>query len=258
MNPSSNRRAGTDGVIPTIARGRYLVRPASGSDDVIRAQALRHLCFHGREGIDRDGMDALCHHVLVEERRGGRTVGCFRLRPFGGEPGAEGSYAAGVYDLSPLRDGFDGAMTEIGRFCVHPEVEDADVLRLAWGALAEYVEGRGIGMLFGCASFPGTDPGPHADVFAWLAARHLGPPRRRPGIKAPEVVRFAELTRGAPEARVALLGLPPLLRSYLAMGGWVGDHAVVDRAMGTLHVFTAVEIDRIPQARRRLLRALAG
>tara|TARA_B100000780_G_scaffold245899_1_gene190158 strand:+ start:387 stop:530 length:144 start_codon:yes stop_codon:yes gene_type:complete len=30
------------------------------------------------------------------------------------------------------------------------------------------------------------------------------------------------------------------------LGGWVSDHAVVDHAMGTLHVFNGVELDSIP------------
>lgn len=51
--------------------------------------------------------------------------------------------------------------------------------------------------------------------------------------------------------------MPPLLRSYLALGGWVSDHAVVDPGLQTMHVFTGVEIGAIPPARRRLLRATA-
>jgi len=39
--------------------------------------------------------------------------------------------------------------------------------------------------------------------------------------------------------------------------GWVSDHMVVDHAMGTLHVFTGVELDSIPEARKRRLRAIA-
>ena len=38
------------------------------------------------------------------------------------------------------------------------------------------------------------------------------------------------------------------------MGGWVSDHAVVDREMNTLHVFTGLEIGRIPPERVRVLR----
>ncbi len=52
--------------------------------------------------------------------------------------------------------------------------------------------------------------------------------------------------------------MPPLLRTYLLMGGWVSDHAVVDSHMNTLHVFTGLEINAIPPARKRLLRATAG
>jgi putative hemolysin len=52
--------------------------------------------------------------------------------------------------------------------------------------------------------------------------------------------------------------MPPMLKTYLMMGGWVSDHAVVDRDLGTMHVFTGVEISTIPPARKKLLRAVAG
>ena len=59
-------------------------------------------------------------------------------------------------------------------------------------------------------------------------------------------------------ARYPGLTYGPLLRTYLVMGGWVSDHAVVDRDLNTLHVFTGLEIRAIPPARARLLRATAG
>ena len=60
-----------------------------------------------------------------------------------------------------------------------------------------------------------------------------------------------------PDVKLAMLRMPPLLRTYLIMGGWVSDHAVVDDQMNTLHVFTGLEISAIPPARKRLLRAVA-
>jgi len=48
------------------------------------------------------------------------------------------------------------------------------------------------------------------------------------------------------------------LRTYLGMGGWVSDHAVIDRDLGTLHVFTGVEVAAIPDRRKRALRAMSG
>jgi L-ornithine Nalpha-acyltransferase len=94
----------------------------------------------------------------------------------------------------------------------------------------------------------------YRDAFAMLKERHLAPGRWRPRVKAPDVFRFARRLRRKPDARRAMLTMPPLLRSYLAMGGWVSDHAVVDRDLNTLHVFTGLEIRAIPEARARRLR----
>jgi hypothetical protein len=38
----------------------------------------------------------------------------------------------------------------------------------------------------------------------------------------------------------------------------VSDHAVIDRDLETMHVFTAVDINAKHQARKRLLRSLVG
>ncbi len=105
----------------------------------------------------------------------------------------------------------------------------------------------------------GAETEAHLDALTMLAARHLAPKRWLPRVKAPNVFRFAQrLRRRTPDAKRAMLGMPPLLRTYLMMGGWVSDHAVVDRDLNTLHVFTGLEIRAIPPARARLLRGVAG
>ncbi|NVK14770.1 MAG: GNAT family N-acetyltransferase [Rhodobacteraceae bacterium] len=239
-----------------LSRGRYRARVAAGAADVAAAQALRTLCF--RTGsTDGDSYDSLCSHVLVEENASGALVCCFRLLLL--ESGAElmRSYSAQYYELAALQ-AFAGRMAELGRFCIHPDWQDADILRVAWGAMTDLVDGQGVQMLFGCSSFAGTSAAPYAEALALLRQRHLAPAKWRPGIKAPEVVRFgAEPLREA-ETKKALQKMPPLLRTYLLMGGWVSDHAVVDRQMNTLHVFTGLETAAIPAERKRLLRAVAG
>ncbi len=168
------------------------------------------------------------------------------------------SYSAQFYELSALQS-FDGPMVEVGRFCLHPDWCDPDILRVAWGAMTRFVDATGVEMLFGCSSFHGTEAAAYQDAFAMLKDRHIAPKRWLPRVKAPNVFRFAQkLRRRKPDARQAQLGMPPLLRTYLLMGGWVSDHAVVDRDMNTLHVFTGLEIKAIPPARSRLLRAVAG
>ncbi|QRF66428.1 GNAT family N-acetyltransferase [Ponticoccus alexandrii] len=239
-----------------LTRGRYHARLAEDPGDLGRAQTLRGLAFH-RDGPDADAFDAVCHHVLVEDMTSGSVVCCFRLMPLAGGAEIDRSYSAQFYELSALAT-FEGPMVEMGRFCIHPDWHDPDILRVAWGAMTAYVDAQGVELLFGCASFSGTDAREYYDAFAVLKARHLAPRRWLPRVKAPSVFRFAERLRRKPDRKMAMLRMPPLLKTYLTMGGWVSDHAVVDAQMNTLHVFTGVEIAAIPPARKRLLRAVAG
>lgn len=50
--------------------------------------------------------------------------------------------------------------------------------------------------------------------------------------------------------------LPPLLRGWLALGAEVSDHAVIDRDLGTMHVFTALPVAAIPPGRAAMLTGL--
>ena len=220
------------------------------------AGALRTLAFR-TTGPDRDRFDRECAHVLVHEVRSGTLVCCFRMLVLEGGAEVGRSYSAQFYGLEALA-GFEGRMVEMGRFCIHPDWKDPDILRVAWGAMTAYVDAEGVEMLFGCSSFHGTDAEAYADAFAMLKERHLAPKRWLPKVKAPKVFRFAQKLRRKPDAKQAMLRMPPLLRTYLLMGGWVSDHAVVDSHMNTLHVFTGLEINAIPPARKRLLRATAG
>lgn len=253
-----------------LAKGRYRVRFSEAPEDIEAAQRLRHRVFiaeragaavTGRraDGLDADDFDALCTHALIERTRDGALVGCFRLLPLTGGAEIGRSYSAQHYDLSALAD-FPGPMIEMGRFCLAPEVRgDPQAIRLAWAAMTGFVESRGVELLFGCSSFDGVDADPYSDAFAYLKERHLAPKRWLPRVKAPRVFRFAQRLRlRRPDMKLAMTRMPPLLRSYLLLGGWVSDHAVVDEDLNTLHVFTGVEIGRVPASRRRLLKMAAG
>lgn len=237
-----------------LAKGSYRARTAADEAGIRAAQALRARCFGLDTSHDADPHDAECSHVVIDHVPSGRIVCCYRLRRV--DRRTIGTcYAAQHYALDAL-EAYDGKMLELGRFCIAPECTDPDVLRLAWAALTDYVDREDVGLLFGCSSFAGVEPGAYLDAFADLRARHLAPDRWQPGIRASEVFRFgADVTR-VPDRKRAAAQMPPLLRTYLLMGGWVSDHAVVDREMNTLHVFTGVEVGAIPESRKRLLRAL--
>ncbi|MCA1334195.1 GNAT family N-acetyltransferase [Pseudooceanicola marinus] len=242
----------------SLKKGRYAARLAETPADILAAQRLRALTFLGdADRPDADDFDSICAHILVEDTRSGTLVCCFRMLPLAAGREIGRSYSAQYYELSSL-ESFEGPMVEMGRFCIHPDYRDPDILRVAWGAMTAYVDRNGVEMLFGCSSFKGTDAEAYLDAFAMLKEKHLAPKRFLPRVKAPKVFRFAQKLRRKPDAKRAMLGMPPLLRTYLLMGGWVSDHAVVDPKMNTLHVFTGLEIKAIPPARKRLLRATAG
>ena len=193
--------------------------------------------------------------MLITDTATDDLLCCYRLLPLTDAAQIAQSYAAQFYDLTRLAD-FAGPMLELGRFCLTPDHRDPDILRLAWGVLTRLVDEQGVALLFGCSSFDGADPAAHRAGLA-LLRDHLAPDQWRPEPR-PAAYPYASLITATPDLRAGLLALPPLLRTYLAMGGWVSDHAVQDHDLDTLHVFTAVEIARIPPARARALRAIAG
>jgi phytoene dehydrogenase-like protein len=194
--------------------------------------------------------------AAVLGRRGRSVCLLERLDRLGGMAGAEGAYprmAHLLYNLGPLvrQDIGLGARDWPFRTVALPTVAlnpGGAHVRID-GAEARFVDGR---------------PHPDAAAYRALVTRlgGYGALLRRLA-EAPPPGGDAAWTDPAALKQMLRLGgfgralrqMPPLLRSYLAMGGWVSDHAVVDRDLGTLHVCTGVEIAAIPPSRARLLRA---
>ena len=221
---------------------------------------LRYRCFRARAGsvlpggLDLDRFDRTSLQVVIQDRASGRIAACFRLavhRPAGA---VRHGYSGQFYDLEGLAR-YPGTIGEVGRFCTAPGAYDPDIWRLALAGLGRLVDGHGIGLLMGCTSFRGADGSGLDRRLARLMRAHVAPDAWRPRIGAPEILCFdgGGTDRNAPRARLPGVAMPPLLRFYLGLGGWVSDHAVIDRDLDTLHVFTGVEIARIPAAWRRFL-----
>ncbi len=238
-----------------LSKGRYRAVEVRDPIRFDRVMALRAAAFRA-DRAGGDAHDALCRHILIEEVGTGAAVATFRIATLSHGNEAGRSYSAAVYDLTPLAH-LAVPMVELGRFCIHPDRHDPDILRLAWAALTRIVDEARAGMLFGCASFGGTDWTAYGEAFAFLHERHVAPSMWRPRAKAPRRLSLSEAGAGAADPRRAMATMPPLLRTYLGMGGRVSDHAVIDEEMDTIHVFTGVEVKAIPAARRRLLRANA-
>jgi len=215
---------------------------------------LRSAQFRAGRGQDMDDWDARCRHVLIRDRMTGALAACFRTMVIDGPEGVTTSYTGQRYDLRELAVR-RAPMVEVGRFCIAKDhATDPDILRLAWAEVTRQVDAHGAGFLFGCASFPGTDPARHAAAFAQLRS-HVA--HRRWKVRR-QCGTTISLDEAAGDACPSPLAIPPLLRSYLAMSGFVSDHLVVDHDLGTLHVFAGLEVRAVPAARARSLRRLVG
>lgn len=213
-----------------------------------QAQALRHLAF-GRQGqgVDGDAFDAGAAHLLLRGAEG-QLLGCCRLILHDDHSLTSG-YSGQFYDLAAMAGA--GPQLELGRFCLDPATRNPEVLRLGWAAITRITDHHDVRRIFGCTSFMRADPQYHAVGLAALIG-HIGPESLRPARRSPEVLALAGFATLAPDPAK----LPPLLRSYLAMGAWVSDHAVIDRTFDSLHVLTCLEITAIPPARARILRGI--
>lgn len=225
--------------------GKYHVRLAKTAQDLDQVMALRRAQF----GVGQDDFDAGALQVIVGA---GDAVLCsYRLMPQARGAQIAASYSAQFYDLARLQT-IAAPVVELGRFCMADPAQEPDVLRLAFAGMARVVDDLGAGLLFGCASFAGQSG--HFAALDVLRG-HLAPPAYQIGKKSPHAVDFAHRTHAPTPA--GLRAIPPLLRSYLALGGWVSDHAVADFDLDTLHVFTGVVIAEIPAARAASLREIA-
>mgnify|MGYP001999546789 FL=1 len=237
---------------------RYRARFASTQREVLAAQALRYQCFNllNKVELDVDDFDTICQHVLIENLETNKLICCYRILNFENGKNISSSYSAQFYDLKSI-ESYSKPMIEVGRFCIDPEVNDPSVVLTAWAALAQIVAQSRTELLFGCSSFEGIDKRKYVDSFALLRERYIAPVHWRPRIKSAKVFFYSKDLNFKVDKKKALLNMPPLLKTYLSMGAWVSDHAVVDLNMKTLHLFTGMEISKIPKSRKQFLLNLA-
>jgi L-ornithine Nalpha-acyltransferase len=242
-----------------LRAGNLGVRLAIGPAEVDAVQALRYRVFYREMGAsadaettrserDRDAFDAFADHLLVVDHAIGSgpegVVGTYRLIQREAADRLGGFYSAGEYDIQPII-GFPGHVLELGRSCVDAGYRNRVAMQLLWRGIAAYVFHHQIDLMFGCASLPGTDPDALAMELTYLYQNHLAPPAVRPRA-LPH--RYVEMRRLRPEDldhRRVLSQLPPLIKGYLRLGGFVGDGAVIDREFNTTDVAVVVKTDLV-------------
>ncbi len=233
------------------------VRLASSQAEIEAAQRLRYRVFYDEmgaqptpemaaEGRDFDAFDQHCDHLLVINNRSSfdfGVIGTYRLHRRETSQ-LKSFYSSAEYDTTKI-EAFKGSVLELGRSCVDAEWRTKMTMQLLWRGIAGYVFAHKIDLLFGCASLPGTDPAALALPLSYLYHHHLAPAAIRPRALPDRYAEMNLLPADQIDARRALAALPPLIKGYLRLGGFVGDGAVIDPQFNTTDVCVIVQTDLI-------------
>ena len=238
----------------------FELRLARTDRDLRAAQRLRYQVFVqelGGDGplvdhlaqLERDEFDPIFDHLLlIDPQRNAEAlddvVGVYRLLPGDRIASAGRFYSESEYDLSALKAS-GRKILELGRSCVHKDYRGSAAMYHLWNGLADYVAENSIEVLFGVASFHGTDVAALSQSLAYLHHFHLAPKALRVRARHEQFQAMDVLPAESVDRKLAMAGMPALIKAYLRLGGFVGDGAWVDHAFNTTDVCLVMDTDQM-------------
>lgn len=238
------------------------VRLAASDADVDAAQALRYRIFYDEMGAkptprcrtmarDIDPYDAICDHLLVVDLERGTlnepcVVGTYRLLLGSVADTSAGFYSESEFDLDALLY-YPGEIMELGRSCIDAAYRKRGAMQLLWRGIADYVLRNDVQVMFGCGSIHGTDADEAKRVLAYLHHFHTAPTELRPRALEGRYLPMDTMEKDAIDQEKAQAELPPLLKGYLRLGGYVGDGAVIDDQFNTIDVCIVVKTENVTE-----------
>ena len=248
---------------------RFCAKIATTDSDLKAAQRLRYDVFVeelGGEGtmvdhdarLERDRFDPFFDHLVLRDEARNLIVGVYRLLRGDQARRAGQFYSEDEYDLGVLKSSGRNLL-ELGRSCVHRDYRGGMALFHLWNGLSEYVAAHGIEVLFGVASFHGTDVAALAQPLSLLHQNHLAPPDLRVRAREAHFQTMNLVPGTAIDRRQAMIDTPSLIKAYLRLGGYVGEGAFVDHAFNTTDVCLVMDTARMNSKHaRRYLRDNRG
>ncbi len=230
----------------THAAPCFRTRFAQTPDDVRAAQRLRYGVFVQElgatgdlvdhcEGTEADPYDAHADHLLLEDlsRANDTVIGVYRLMTTAQARRAGGFASAQEFDLALLTQS-GRPLLELGRSCLLPAYRGGPAMGHLFAALGDHIGRMDQAILFGVASFHGTDVEALSRPLAYLCQNHLAPQHIRAQAIGPSKVPMPQ--DAFIDRKAALREVPPLIKAYLRLGGVVGEGACIDAVFNTTDV----------------------
>ena len=232
------------------AHHRLYVSLARNASEVAEAQRLRYKIFAEEmgaqidsgnnkitSGLDVDGFDEFCDHLLVRESRTNQVIGTYRILSPHQASEAGGYYSAGEFDLSRLAH-LTSSMVEVGRACVHQDYRNGGTIAMLWAGLAKYMQTHHYEYMIGCASVPIHDGG-HlaASLYHKLKEDYLSPAEYRVFPHNP--LPIEALNKELPVV------CPPLIKGYLRLGAYICGEPAWDASFNSADMLIMLPLLKI-------------
>jgi putative hemolysin len=249
----------------TASHSKFTLKLAQDPADIRAAQRLRYRVFVEELGgsgpmvdhelkLEIDRFDPYFDHlVLIDQRlpKGDHVVGVYRVLRGEQSEKAGQFYSEDEYDLTVLKSS-GRRLLELGRSCVDARYRGGMAMYHLWNGLAGYVADHGVEILFGVASFHGTNVQALEEPLSHLHYRHLAPEDIRVRAVEQTFQRMDLIPEERIDRRRAMSQTPALIKAYLRIGGFVGEGAYIDHAFNTTDVCLILDTARMNETQRAI------
>ncbi len=204
--------------------------------------------------LEKDRFDEHADHLILRDEARApddQVIGVYRLMTRDAADKAGAFYCEDEFDLSVLKQS-GRTLLELGRSCLHPDYRGGTAMMHLWAGLAEYVAEHQIDVLFGVASFHGTDLLALRDPLSLLHHKHLAPSHLRVVALPSAGSSFSPSPADQIDRVAAMRATPALIKAYLRLGGSIGEGVFVDEAFNTTDVCMIVEAASVSSLQRSI------
>ena len=228
----------------------YLVKIVREPDPlVLKSKELRCRIFFGDKNpkLDSDKFDSLCEHLVVIDTSVAHNfvVGSYRLLFKPKHIEKTSFYSESEFNLKKLLKVKKISLLEAGRSCVHKNYRDGTIIKLLWRGLASYIKSRNVDFIFGCASFPSSNPELFDTELSYLGCNHKPPKKFNTKPLSHLQAKFNKVEKKYYNNESVFRTLPPLIKAYIRAGAWIGEGAVCDYKFNTTDVLVILKSNNI-------------
>lgn len=236
-------------------RGDFIVKTAENGAELEECLKLRFDVFHKEyrnkkrtHGVDVDKLDFECDHLVIYNKRIGRTIGTYRLNS---SLFNKTFYSANEFEMDEVLK-LEGNKLELGRACIDREYRTGVVIALLWRGIAAYIQKTDTKVLFGCGSVKTMEPmeiGLLTKYFADIGAlsfEYGTTPTKKYKVKSLErVLEYIEAHPSAYDKETVEKMVPPLIQSYLRMGAKLCGEPAIDREFYCIDFLVCLKLDEL-------------